>query len=30
MTENIEKLPPVERERIYCVVNAMLDYNKMQ
>ena len=28
MTEDIEKLPPAERERIYCVVNAMIDYNK--
>ena len=26
-TENIEKLTPQERERIYCVVNAMIDYN---
>ncbi len=30
MTENIEKLPPIERERIYCVVNAMIDYDKMK
>ena len=28
MTEEIEKLSPTERERIYCVVNAMIDYNK--
>lgn len=28
MTEEIEKLSPMERERIYCVVNAMIDYNK--
>ena len=28
MTENIEKLTPMERERIYCVVNAMIDYDK--
>ncbi len=28
MTEEIEKLTPIERERIYCVVNAMVDYNK--
>ena len=27
MTESIEKLPAVERERIYYVVNAMIDYN---
>ena len=28
ITEKIEKLPDIERERIYCVVNAMIDYNK--
>jgi len=28
MTENIEKLEPSARERIYCVVNAMIDYEK--
>lgn len=28
MTESIEKLPKAERERIYCVVNAMIDYDK--
>ena len=28
MTESIEQLPKAERERIYCVVNAMIDYNK--
>ena len=28
ITESIEQLPKTERERIYCVVNAMLDYNK--
>ena len=28
MTENIEKLPYAERERIYCVVNALIDYDK--
>lgn len=28
MTENIERLPPVERERIYCVVNTMIEYGK--
>ena len=28
MTEGIEKLQAVERERIYCVVNAMIDFNK--
>ena len=28
MTESIEKLTPSERERIYCVVNAMIDYDK--
>lgn len=28
MTEKIEKLPQIERERIYCVVNAMIDYHK--
>lgn len=28
MTESIEKLSATERERIYCVVNAMIDYNK--
>ena len=30
MTESIEKLPPSERERIYCVVNAMVDYAKQK
>ena len=28
MTESIEKLSPTERDRIYCVVNAMIDYDK--
>ena len=28
LSEKIEKLPPVERERIYSVVNAMIDYDK--
>lgn len=28
MTERIETLTPAERERIYCVVNAMIDYDK--
>ena len=28
LTENIEKLPQNERELIYCVINAMLDYEK--
>ncbi len=28
MTESIEKLAPTERERIYCVVNALIDFNK--
>lgn len=28
MTESIEKLSPLERERIYSVVNAMIDFNK--
>ena len=28
MTDEIERLPRVERERIYCVVNAMIDYSK--
>jgi len=28
ITEEIEKLPQSERERIYCVVNALIDYNK--
>ena len=28
MTEKIEKLSPTERERIYCVVNAMIEYNQ--
>lgn len=28
MTESIETLSPVDRERIYCVVNAMIDYTK--
>ena len=30
MTENIEKLSPVERERIYCVVDAMLSYDSQK
>ena len=28
MTDSIEKLSPLERERVYCVVNAMIDYDK--
>lgn len=28
MTEKIEKLSSVEKERIYCVVNALIDYDK--
>ena len=28
MTEEIEGLPHSERERIYCVVNAMIEYSK--
>lgn len=28
LTESIEKLSPTERERIYCVVNAMIEFGK--
>ena len=27
MTESIENLSPTERERIYCVVNTMIEFN---
>ena len=28
LTETLEGMTPTERERIYCVVNAMIDYDK--